>query len=137
MTRRSQRFLQVSVASYTPLFVSSNPSIDLSSVNPEVFPRLDWSDDVIVDFFSNRFDIRNKWTFKSVYPLLEKGGYAAQRGTDQIARPWLRNVEVRWLTNTLASYHSETWVARCVSAQTQFDIWAPGDLDQELSRLNV
>ena len=56
------------------LFVSSNPSIN----ELEQYPRGNWSDELMTDFFSRRFGGGVKpWTVDALRPLHEDGGYAA------------------------------------------------------------
>jgi hypothetical protein len=56
------------------LFITSHPSIDIK----EEFPTQDWSEDDILNFFTNRWD--SKWVKrgangKPLYPLLKTGKY--------------------------------------------------------------
>lgn len=60
------------------LFVTSHPSIDIE----EGFPTQDWSEDDILNFFTNRWD--SKWVKRSpdgkpLYPLLKTGKYRKNR----------------------------------------------------------
>lgn len=58
------------------LFLGSNPAIG----NTEEYPRWHWPDDLIADFFLNRFAGGTKpWTRKGLYCLREDGMYKRER----------------------------------------------------------
>ncbi|CCF84227.1 uracil-DNA glycosylase family protein [Nitrolancea hollandica] len=59
------------------LFLSSNPSISME----EEYPRWSWSDDLITDFFTNRFgDGRKPWVRDGRYSLLRDGTHSGAVG---------------------------------------------------------
>lgn len=54
------------------LFISSNPGFS----EKEEYPDSSWSNDLIADFFINRFDGKQKmWVQNKLYPLLKDGKY--------------------------------------------------------------
>ena len=63
------------------LFIGSNPSISFPSekedpLDVEVFPKFEWPDDKIVDFFMNRFNGScKKWVVDGRKNLRENGSY--------------------------------------------------------------